>query len=164
MVAVETATEIDFVCDHNPGHNLERSFENYSDYNFDDPTKKFESEELTIFDGILNTEGKATVNTNFKVSDNAPGLLQATFKIRAFETGGDFSTDIFTMPFSSYSSYVGCRIPEGPGWNGAVYSNESVLIPIVTLNENGKPVGRGIYLYRLPAKDNIITRKMVLVK
>ncbi len=128
------------------------SFNNYADYNFDDPTKGFESEEYTVFDGMLNAEGRATVNTSFKVTDHAPGMLQATFKIRAFETGGDFSTDIFTMPYSSYSSYVGLRIPEGPGWNGAVYSNEPTLIPIVTVNENGKPVNRSrlkIQIYSL---------------
>ena len=35
---------------------------------------------------------------------------------------------------------MGVKIPEGPGWNGALYSNETNLIPIVTVDESGDPV------------------------
>ena len=69
-------------------------------------------------------------------------MLNARFKIRAFEKGGDFSVDRFTMPYSAFSSYVGVKVPDGPGWNNALYSNEPNLIPIVTVDEEGNPIDR----------------------
>jgi hypothetical protein len=65
---------------------------------------------------------------------------QAFFKTRVFENSGDFSVDRFPIMYSPFSRYVGVKIPEGPGWNGALYSNETSLIPIVTVDEAGNPV------------------------
>ena len=67
-------------------------------------------------------------------------MLQAFFKTRVFENSGDFSVDRFPVLYSPYSTYVGVKIPEGPGWNGALYSDETNLIPIVTVDESGNPV------------------------
>ncbi len=117
-------------------------FEKYKDYHFNDPIKRFESESEFIFDGNLDEQGKAQIKASFNVSDNAPGVLDANFKVRAFEQGGDFSVDRFSMPYSPYSSYVGVKIPKGQGWRDALYSNESNLLPIVTLDAEGKPVSR----------------------
>ncbi len=64
------------------------------------------------------------------------------FKVRAFEEGGDFSIDRFTLPYSPFKSYAGLKIPKGEGWNGAIYSNEPNVIPIMTVDEEGKPVNR----------------------
>ncbi|MEL7004187.1 MAG: MG2 domain-containing protein [Bacteroidota bacterium] len=118
------------------------TFDGLEDYSFDDPAKNFGSEEQTVFDGTLNEEGIASVSASFNVTDNAPGMLNASFKIRAFEQGGDFSVDRFTIPYSAYESYAGVKIPEGKGWNNALYSNEPNIIPIATVDENGNPVNR----------------------
>jgi len=118
------------------------SFKNLAGYTFDDPAKKFASEEQTIFDGNLDENGKATITPKFSVIENAPGMLNARFKIRAFEKGGDFSTDQFTLKYSPYTSYMGIKVPEGQGWNNSLYSNEPNLFPIVTVDENGNPVDR----------------------
>jgi len=118
------------------------SFKDYAQYAFDDPAKAFYAEEDKIFDGQLNEQGEALVTTNFNIRKNAPGMLNARFKVRAFEKGGDFSVDRFTMPYSAYNTYVGVKIPEGKGWNKALYSNEPNLIPVVTVDENGNPIDR----------------------
>jgi len=118
------------------------TFDDFPGYVFDDPVKKFDSEEKTIFDGMLNDKGEAKVNAGFKVDKNAPGMLQARFVVRAFEKGGDFSIDRFTMPYSPFPGYVGVKVPEGKGWNGALYSNEPNLLPVVTVDEYGNPVDR----------------------
>ncbi len=117
-------------------------FDDYREYIFSDPTKNFTSQTEYIFDGRVNEQGKATITTEFNVKNNAPGMLSANFKIRAFEEGGDFSVDRFSMPYSPYQSYVGLKIPKGEGWNDALYSNEPNLLPIVTLDQDGKPVSR----------------------
>lgn len=117
-------------------------FKNYPKFTFDDPSKSFESEEKLIFDGSVDDDGKADLLTEIRVSEEAPGMLNAQFKSRVFEAGGDFSTDISSCKYSPFKSYVGVKVPEGRGWNGAIYSNEINTIPIVTVDENGDPVSR----------------------
>ena len=117
------------------------NFKNYPDYHFDDVSKKFYSDFETLFDGELDAEGKEIIPLGITV-EKAPGMLQADFKTRVFEKGGDFSIDRVKKPFSPFKSYVGVKIPKGKGWNDALYSDEKNLIPIVTVDEYGKPVNR----------------------
>lgn len=118
------------------------SFKNYEEYQFDDPSKSFSTEEKVVFDGQLDAIGETAIAPVIEVGKGAPGMLQANFKTRVFERGGDFSIDRFKTVYSPFSSYVGVKIPEGKGWNNALFSNETNLIPIVTLDEKGKPVNR----------------------
>ncbi len=115
-------------------------FEGYQDYVFDDPVKSFEAEAELVFDGKLDSLGKVRFTPNIQVGKEAPGMLQAFFKTRVFENSGDFSVDRFPLLYSPFKNYVGIKIPEGSGWNGALYSDENNLIPIVTVDESGNPV------------------------
>lgn len=117
-------------------------FDGFDGYSFDDPSKEFESEEQKVFEGRLNQEGVATVYPKIKVKKSAPGMLKAQFKTRAFEVGGDFSIDSYVMKYSPYDGYVGLKIPEGEGWNAALFSNEKNLINVATVDEEGNPVSR----------------------
>ncbi len=116
------------------------SFKEHHGFVFDDPVKSFEAEEEMIFEGKLDSLGNAGFAPGIQVGDEAPGMLQAFFKTRVFENSGDFSVDRFPVLYSPFSNYVGVKIPEGPGWNGALYSNETNLIPIVTVDESGNTV------------------------
>ena len=115
-------------------------FKDYPGYLFDDPVKEFEAEEEMIFEGKLDGDGRALFNPGIRVGKEAPGMLQAFFKTRVFENSGEFSVDRYPVLYSPYSSYVGVKIPEGKGWNGALYSDEKNLIPIVTLDAEGNPL------------------------
>jgi len=115
-------------------------FKGYEDYVFDDPVKSFETEAEMIFEGKLDSLGNARFSPGIKVGKEAPGMLQAFFKTRIFENSGDFSVNRFPVMYSPFPNYVGVKIPEGPGWNGALYSNEKNLIPIATVDEDGNPV------------------------
>ena len=117
-------------------------FKGLGDYHFDDYIKSFKSQDIKIAQKILNKEGKATFFPEFKVNEDAPGMLKASFKTRVFEQGGDASVDRILIPFSPYRSYVGYRLPEGNSWSGALYSDEKNLIPIVTVDEFGEFVDR----------------------
>ena len=118
------------------------SFEDFSSYIFDDPSKNFSSNNQTVFDGSTNEKGHILFNPKINVNSNAPGMLKANFNTRVFEEGGDFSVDNFSIQYSPFISYVGVKVPEGRGWNGAIYSNEKNLIPIVTLDKDGNPIDR----------------------
>ncbi len=93
-----------------------------------------------VFEGKLDSLGNAGFTPGIQVGNEAPGMLQAFFKTRVFENSGDFSVDRFPVLYSPFNNYVGVKIPEGPGWNGALYSNETNLIPIVTVDESGNAV------------------------
>ncbi|MFM7023887.1 MAG: alpha-2-macroglobulin family protein [Flavobacteriales bacterium] len=118
------------------------SFKGYEGYEFDDPTIYFESEQKMIFKGKLDGEGKASVDPEIKIEGDAPGMLSCFFKTRAFESGGDFSTDQFKVLYSPFSSYVGVKVPEGKGWNGALFSDKPNMISIASVDENNRPVSR----------------------
>ena len=117
-------------------------FKGLGEYHFDDYIKSFKSQDIKVTQQILNKEGKTSFTPSFKVEDDAPGMLKASFKTRVFEKGGDASTDRILMPFSPYRSYVGYRLPEGNSWSGALYSDSKNLIPIVTVDEFGELVDR----------------------
>lgn len=117
-------------------------FENFEDYVFDDESKTFYSEENRVFEGQLNTEGKAQVKPEFAIDQNVPGMLRAYFKIRAFEKSGDFSTQQASIGYSPFSSYVGFKLPEGSGWSNSLMSDQPILIPVASVDETGKPVSR----------------------
>ena len=117
-------------------------FDNFKNYNFDDYIKSFHSPILTPIELKLDKKGKAIFQPLFKAENNAPGMLKATFKTRVFEKGGNFSVDRILIPYSPYRSYVGFKMPEGNGWNKALYSNEKNLIPIATVDEYGNIIDR----------------------
>ena len=116
-------------------------FKNYKDYEFVDPSRSFSSEEMTVFEGSLNEEGIAKVNTPLNVGTNAPGLLTVQFLVRAFENGGDFSLDAFTKTYAPYSSFVGLKSPEGNEY-GSYFTDQNQTFEVVTVDAKGNPVKR----------------------
>lgn len=117
------------------------AFKNYKDYIFNDPTCKFQTEEINVFEGKVNEEGIAKVNKSLSVKKNAPGMLNVQFLVRAFENGGDFSLDAFTKKYAPYGSFVGIKSPKGNAY-GSYYTDENQTFNVVTVNAQGKPVKR----------------------
>ncbi len=134
-----------------PGKNLKAQFEvlltkgetkfaRYPDYVFDDPTKNFTSEAKPIFEGYTDANGHATVNTNLETTGNAPGMLNAVFRGKAFEESGNFSIDNFSIPFYPYTSFTGIRVPQGDKARGMLLTDTTQRVEIVTIDANGNPV------------------------
>lgn len=116
-------------------------FKNYKNYIFSDPVKEFTSEETTVFEGKTNEEGLANINTNLKIQENAPGMLTASFLVRAFENGGDFSIDSFSKSYAPYESFVGLRSPD-PQTYGSFFTDEAQTFDVATIDKDGNPVKR----------------------
>ena len=114
-------------------------FSGYNGYVFDDPTKKITAQDITVFNGKTNPTGFASVPFKFNFQGDAPGLVAVQMKTTAFEGGGDFSIDRQIVNYSPYKSYVGVKMPIGKGWNNALYSDETNLIPLAVVDESGKP-------------------------
>ncbi len=115
------------------------TFKNYEDYVFDDPTLAFNTQTSTIFDGRLDADGKATVNTNINVEKQAPGQLKANFLIKVFEPGGNFSIQSLSMPYNVYPGYVGIKTPKGSDLSGMLVTDKDHEIDIADVDTKGKP-------------------------
>lgn len=117
-------------------------FDRYQDFTFDDPTRKLDVEELTVFDENLNADGKAQVRIPIAELEEAPGMLRAVFNTRAYEPGGDFSTDVFSLPLSPFSEYVGLRLPKGDAARGMLLTDTTHTVTVKGLKADGRPAGR----------------------
>lgn len=117
------------------------NFKNYKNYVFNDPTRSFSTEDVNVFEGNLDENGKAVVDSKLNIGKNAPGMLNAQFLVRAFENGGDFSLDAFTMPYAPYKSFVGLKSPKGNTY-GSFFTDENHTFNIATVTAEGKPIQR----------------------
>lgn len=113
------------------------SFKNFKDYLFDDPITHFEAESKTIFESSLGETGSAPVKVDLPLGKLAPGQLKASFEIKVFEPGGDFSIDHFSMPYNPFASYTGIKMPQGDRMTGMLLTDKPHAINIVNVDENG---------------------------
>ena len=126
-------------------------FEGFENYNFDDDGKLFHGESQIVFSGRLDENGNAKISSKIDVGEAAPGVLQANFRGKVFEEGGNFSIDRIVIPYYPYSSFVGMKLPETKSWSKLFYDNENT-VDVVTLDAEGNPVDRqgvSINVYRL---------------
>jgi uncharacterized protein YfaS (alpha-2-macroglobulin family) len=114
------------------------TFKGFANYNFDDPIRQFETEETTVFTGKVNSEGKATVSFQPKVSSQSPGMLKASLMTKVYENGGDFSADVMVATLSPYKTYVGLKTPD-PNKYGLLETGKMNRYDIVTVDEKGNP-------------------------
>ena len=121
--------------------NSYSGFKSYKDYTFYDPTRKFKSEDINVFEGKVNEEGIAQINNKLVIGKNAPGMLNVQFLVRAFENGGDFSLDAFTKQYAPYESFVGMRSPKGNAY-GSFFTDENQTFDVVVVDAFGKPIKR----------------------
>lgn len=119
-----------------------KGFENFPGYVFKDPIKKFNTEEIVMYEGKIDGNGKAVINKKVSLKNSAPGILNATFLSRVFENGGDFSTDVTSMKLAPYSSFVGMKSPVSKRYGNSYVTNENIAFGIATVNEDGKGISR----------------------
>ncbi|HMI05943.1 MAG TPA: MG2 domain-containing protein [Flavobacterium sp.] len=114
------------------------TFKNYPKYSFDDLAREFSTEEINVFTGKVDAEGKAVVTIAPKLTNQAPGMLKASFITKVYEEGGDFSTDVMSATYSPYKTYVGIKSPE-PNKYGMLETRKTNRFEIVSVDENGNP-------------------------
>ena len=116
------------------------SFEGYENFIFDDPARRFEAEEQTIFEGRLDANGRTTFQPRIQVKTAAPGRLNANFTARVFEEGGAYSIDRFTLPYYPYETFAGISLPESQRRQYRFYTDTTHVIELVSLSADGKPL------------------------
>ena len=116
-------------------------FTGYENLTFDDPSKEFSPEPKNVFDGRLNEDGYSRVGLTLRTGENPPGMMNAIFRGKVFEEGGDFSIDKTSVPFVPYESFVGILLPEGDK-RGMLTTDEDHNARIVTVDGSGNPISR----------------------
>ncbi len=113
------------------------TFKSFPGFIFDDPTRSFSVEDQVVFDGKIDEQGKTRFQISPKLNSRAPGMLNAAFIAKVYENGGDFSTDVFTKPYSPYDTYVGLNVPKGDKTRGMLLTDTPHTFEVVTVDENG---------------------------
>ncbi|MFN4080112.1 MAG: alpha-2-macroglobulin family protein, partial [Saprospiraceae bacterium] len=132
---------------------VKTTFEGLRNFVFDDPARDFYSEPQVAFDGYIDAEGRANIPLEIDaLNDQAPGKLCANFRVRAFESGGDFSTDYFTLDYFPYSAYVGVAIPVSDKGEKTIDSNGGV-VQFALVDARGKPLANREVLVGLYRTD-----------
>ena len=114
------------------------TFKGYSNYDFDDEVRKFSTEEVNVFSGKVDDFGKTNITIQPKVTNQAPGKLKVVFQTKAYENGGDFSTDVVSASYSPYKTYLGIKSPE-PNKYGMLETDKMNRFEIVSVDESGSP-------------------------
>ncbi len=113
------------------------AFNNFPGYVFDNPTAGFAAENITVFDGRLDANGRTLVAPKIHVTNIAPGALKASFETMVFEDGGDFSIDMFTIPYYPYQSYAGISTPKEAGGDRVLYTDKTYNISLLNVDAQG---------------------------
>ena len=112
-------------------------FNQFKDYIFDDETKKFQSEMKNVAKGVLDDNGNASVKLDLNVGNNAPGVLNASFYTKVFEKGGDFSTDVVSIPYYPYPAMVGMATLKPDERTGMLVTGKEYNVGVVNVNPAG---------------------------
>ncbi len=115
------------------------TFKTFPGYVFDDPTRRFGTEEQEVFKGKISGEGKASFSIKPKLQNKAAGMLKASFITKVYENGGDFSTDVVSKEYSPYSSYIGLNVPKGDKARGMLLTDTKHSFEVVSVDEKGNP-------------------------
>ena len=116
---------------------MQTTFKGYDKYTFDDPTRSFSTEEVNIFSGKVDGNGRASIPIKPTIQGQAPGMLRAAFITKVYENGGDVSTDVSLTSYSPYKTYIGVKSPE-PNKYGMIETGKNNRFDIVTVSEDGK--------------------------
>lgn len=114
------------------------TFKGLNKFVFDDPTRQFSTEEVNVFSGKIDGNGRVSVPINPTIQGQAPGMLKAAFITKVYENGGDVSTDVASASYSPYKTYVGIKAPE-PNKYGMLETGRNNSFEIATVDQNGRP-------------------------
>ena len=131
--------------------SVNTTFKEFDGYEFDDPARSFRLAPKVVFDQALDSAGAATVSTSLAAS-NAPGRLRAAFKVRAFESGGDFSSDQFSVQYDPFSVFAGVKIDQNKYGEKRLEVDVTDKVNFAAVNSDGSPVANrklSVGLYRV---------------
>ncbi|MEW7278000.1 MG2 domain-containing protein [Aquimarina sp. 2201CG1-2-11] len=131
------------------------SFKKYQSYVFDDPSRRFGTEEQEVFNGKLSEEGKVGFSLTPQLNNRAAGMLRASFITKVYENGGDFSTDVVSKDFSPYNTYIGLNVPKGDKARGMLLTDTQHNFDVISVDKKGNPIATKdleVFIYKVDWK------------
>jgi uncharacterized protein YfaS (alpha-2-macroglobulin family) len=119
-------------------------FKGYGQYEFDDPSIRFYSESVKVFDGKVDENGNASFTFDPGREINAPGMLNAVFTVRVAETGGDESITQTVLKYAPFPVFTGINLPGLQGKGRTLFTDTDNRISIVTLDPEGNPLNSDV--------------------
>ncbi|MEO8018526.1 MAG: MG2 domain-containing protein [Pseudomonadota bacterium] len=110
------------------------------DFTFDDPTRTFSGDPITVFDDALDADGKARISKPLDLPRDVPGMLNATFITRVFERGGAFSINRESKTLAAFDRYVGVKLPKGDAARDMLLTDTKHTVDLATVDTQGAPV------------------------
>ena len=132
-------------------YSLNNPFPQFKGFEFSDRTRNFYSENKRIYDGEMNSSGAQSLVLELGDFKAAPALISMKVEAKAFEGGGDFSTEFFQQTISPFPTLVGIKTPEAQN-SGFLETDRNYELEIKTVDYNGKPLSRDgleIKIYRV---------------
>lgn len=131
-VAANLDAEVEMELYNNP-----HPFEQYKDYTFSNPLYSFSNASHTLYEGQLDSLGKAYGYFEVPTTQQAPGMLQANIIARVVEAGGDESLTSHSVRYSPYNSYVGIALGDKE-----FETDCDLRLPVIAVDPSGKSVDR----------------------
>lgn len=120
--------------------NADVSFQKFKDFTFSTPYKKYLKDE-EISEGILDENGNAKVQWDFKKEEDIPSFINTDLILEVTEKGGRPAYDKKSITLYPYNYYIGVKFDQDKIYK----SGEKINIPFIVVDKNGEPVsGRDI--------------------
>lgn len=116
---------------------VKTQFDNWKGFVFDDATRKFGIDKMSLGGGSTDNDGNAVIGFAPRMSAAAPGMLCANITTRVYEPSGEFSTDSRFTKVSPYDSYVGINTPQNGRSQMATGENHTITVAAVDYNGKG---------------------------
>ncbi len=114
----------------------ELTFKEWNNFKFSTPFQKFSQEEK-ISEGVLNEEGKAQVNWEYKLKEkDLPPLILGNLLLEVNEKGGRPAYDKKTLNLYPYNSFIGAKIDRDDDYQ----KGDLAKISVILVDKDGKPV------------------------
>lgn len=119
------------------------TFKTYPNYRFNNSLSSYATEDINVYSGRTSESGTFSFSLNLKNTVENSAMLKAILTTKVYENGGDVSTDVSTLTYSPYASYVGIKAPEANKY-GYYETDQPLAFSIVTVDSDGKALGQHV--------------------
>ncbi len=109
----------------------------FNGYVFDDLTKNYLSDVGLISEEVTNKNGQTKFEIPIEPSEVYPSVMQFNFRLKGFEKGGSFSTDVKTIRYSPYTKYIGVKWPGFSTGDDMIMMEKGKNIQLVCVDASG---------------------------
>jgi alpha-2-macroglobulin len=116
------------------------AFTRHADFVFDDPARSFNGAPITVYDGTLDADGRASFEKDLDLPRDVPGMLSATFITRVFERGGAFSINSESRTVAAFDRYVGLKLPQRDANRDELLTDTRHTVEFASVDVAGAPL------------------------